>query len=156
MQDSSFTHVFAKGPYAGLLQSCIRAFRQNVCKSIWAFNLILLYCRAKYCINPYFGLMQYSKILHKSPWDLCRTGTYAGLIFHTHFREKPLCRTQVVQHKGLSPKRVRNLSPAFDLVLQKSQVGFMQYFALQKSKIKLRAHILLHTFWLKALMLDSS
>ena len=81
MQDSSFTHVLAKGPYAGILESCIRAVRQNMCKSICALNLILLFCRAKYCINP--------------TWDLCRTGTYAGLKFHIRFRERPLCRTQL-------------------------------------------------------------
>ena len=90
--DSCFTHILAKGPYAGLLQSCMRAFRQYVCKSIWAFNLILLFYRAKYCINPTsdlcstqkycispyaeLGLMQDSYFTH-----IFAKGPYAGLKF---------------------------------------------------------------------------
>ena len=84
MQDSSLTHVLAKGPYAGLLQF--------LCKSIWAFNLILLFYRAKYCINPTsdlcstqkycispyaeLGLMQDSYFTH-----IFAKGPYAGLKF---------------------------------------------------------------------------
>ena len=111
MLDSSFAHVSVKGPYAGLLESCIRAFRENVCKRICALNLILLYCRAKYCINP--------------TWDLCRTRTYPGLKFHTRFGERPLCRiTSVLVQKYMGFSL--DLALLKGKILRKSHLELMQ------------------------------